>query len=193
MKNDSGLSRRGFLQSTAAIGGSTFLRLGAPALAGITQAACSARDSQSSFVLLDDEVAADLAAIAARILPTTDTPGATEAGVIHFFDKALAAEMQDSRDYLLRELAALNTSIGQPFATLDESAQDEALRGIESGAFFRSLREMTLFGFFAMSRYGGNRNHVGWDLLGFDGHHGAWTYPFGYYDAEVHGGDADGH
>ena len=30
--------------------------------------------------------AADIRAIAARIVPTTDTPGATEAGVVYFID-----------------------------------------------------------------------------------------------------------
>jgi hypothetical protein len=43
---------------------------------------------------------------------------------------------------------------------------------------------MTILGFFAMSSYGGNRDHVGWDLIGFEGH-GAWTAPFGYYDQEA--------
>ena len=27
---------------------------------------------------------------------------------------------------------------------------------------------MTIFGFFAMSRYGGNRDEIGWKLLGFE-------------------------
>jgi gluconate 2-dehydrogenase gamma chain len=192
MNDDSGLSRRSFLQSAAALGSSALLRLGAPAIAGITQAACSARDSESTFAILDDEVAADLAAIAARILPTTDTPGATEAGVIHFFDQALAGEMQGQLGFLLQELGALNIANGQRFATLDEGAQDQALRTIDTGGFFQQLRTMTLFAFFAMGKYGGNKDNVGWDLLGFDGHHGAWTYPFGYYDAEVHGGDFNG-
>jgi hypothetical protein len=50
---------------------------------------------------------------------------------------------------------------------------------------------MTIFGFFAMEKYGGNRGHVGWDLIGFEGHHGAWQYPFGYYDAAYHSGAGD--
>ena len=42
-----------------------------------------------------------------------------------------------------------------------------------------------------MSRYGGNRNGVGWALVGFDGH-GAATAPFGYYDAAYMEARADG-
>ena len=33
---------------------------------------------------------------------------------------------------------------------------------------------------------------VGWELVGFEGDHGPWTYPFGYYDAQVHGETSDG-
>jgi len=31
------------------------------------------------------------------------------------------------------------------------------------------------------------KDYIGWDLLGFEGHHGALQYPFGYYDAQFHG------
>jgi hypothetical protein len=43
---------------------------------------------------------------------------------------------------------------------------------------------MTIAGFFGMSSYGGNRDNLGWKLLGLDGEHHAWQSPFGYYDAE---------
>ena len=84
MLHDSGLSRRNFLQGATSLSASALLRLGAPALAAITQAACSAKQQASDFLVLRAPEAADFAAIAARIIPTTDTPGATEAGVIHY-------------------------------------------------------------------------------------------------------------
>jgi hypothetical protein len=43
---------------------------------------------------------------------------------------------------------------------------------------------LTIMGVFCLSKYGGNRDNVGWKLVGLDGPPGAWTYPFGYYDAE---------
>ena len=43
-----------------------------------------------------------------------------------------------------------------------------------------------------MRSYGGNQDHVGWDLIGFGGHHGGWAYPFGYYDAEYAQANAHG-
>jgi hypothetical protein len=102
--------------------------------------------------------------------------------------------MRDKRDTVLAGLADLNAANDAPvrFAGLAPGDQDARLQAIEDSDFFGLLREMTIFGFFAMSHYGGNRNHVGWDLIGFRGHNGAWQYPFGYYDAAVHGGGGDG-
>jgi hypothetical protein len=201
MNNKYDLSRRGFLQSAGAIGGASFFRIGAPALASIAQAACTAKEANASFALLDAAEAADFAAIAARIIPTTDTPGATEAGVIYFFDRAFADERRDafgdSRDAFGNardDLLDLNATLrdGTRFADLGTAQQDTVLGTIENSAFFKLMRKMTIFGFFAMSSYGGNKDDVAWDLIGFEGHHGAWEYPFGYYDAEVHGDSVDG-
>jgi gluconate 2-dehydrogenase gamma chain len=194
MKNNNDLTRRRFLLAASAMSGTTLARLSAPSLLAITQAACTAKDDGVAFVTLAESEAADIAAIAARIIPTTDTPGATEAGVVHFFDKAFAAEMSDQLDTARRGLEALNAEIpgGKMFADLSVNDQDERLRAIEDGGFFRLMREMTIYGFFAMSAYGGNRDHVGWELIGFEGHHGGWQYPFGYYDAQVHEGGDNG-
>ena len=190
---DPGLSRRAFLSAAGAGAGATWLRLTGPAVAAIAQAACTAKENASPFVVLADDEASDVAAIAARIIPTTDTPGAGEAGVVYFFDQAFADEMRGALELARTGLAGLNDRAdGRRFAELGAGAQDAALAAIEGQPFFELMRVMTIFGFFAMSEYGGNRDQVGWQLIGFDGHHGAWQYPFGYYDAAVHGTDADG-
>jgi gluconate 2-dehydrogenase gamma chain len=185
MKKNEALSRRGFLQSAGAATGGFLFRIAPAGIATLAQAACSARDGNTGYAALGAQDARDFAAMAARILPTTDTPGAAEAGVIHFFDQAFASDMAEALPWAERELSGMNASLGGRFAELAPDAQDDALRSIESGAFFDLVRVMTLFGFFAMSRYGGNREQVGWNLIGFEGHHGAWAYPFGYYDAEA--------
>ena len=194
MKNNNGLTRRKFLLSTAALSGTSMLRLSATSLAAISQAACSARDKQLAFDVLSEAEAADIAAIAARIIPSTDTPGASEAGVVHFFDRALAAEMSGKLEAVREGVRTLNESIvdADRFAGLSPEQQDNKLREIESSPFFELLRQMTIFGIFAMSEYGGNKDHVGWELIGFKGHNGGWQYPFGYYDAQVHGSADDG-
>lgn len=186
MSYNSALSRRSFLQSAGTAGVAAWLRVGAPAAAGIAQAACAARAQAADYVFLSAEDAADFEAMAARIIPTTATPGAREAGVIHFFDQAFADAMQDSAAFALAELESLNGELGSRFAAHDAARQDEILRGIEDGPLFGLVRVMTIFGFFAMEKYGGNRGHVGWDVIGFQGHKGANTYPFGHYDAAVH-------
>ena len=194
MKNKIELSRRRFIESAAALAGASYLRIGTAALAGIAQSACSANEKGAAFVQLGHAEAADFAAMAARILPTTETPGANEAGVIYFFDRAFAQEQSLSLPLARDGLAELNATLhdGARFADLDDAKQDAVLGTIESGAFFGLVRELTLFGFFAMSSYGGNKDNVAWDLIGFEGHHGAWAYPFGYYDAEVRGESFDG-
>ncbi len=194
MNNNNELSRRRFLFSASALTASTFVRLTGASVAAIAQAACTAKDTSASFRSLSPEEAADIEAIAARIIPTTDTPGATEAGVVHFFDSAFAAEMRDRLEEVRTGLARLNAAIGKTsrFAALSPDTQDARLREIEDSDFFGLVREMTIFGFFAMSKHGGNNGHVSWDLIGFKGHNGGWRYPFGYYDAQVHGGDGNG-
>ena len=47
---------------------------------------------------------------------------------------------------------------------------------------FEICRLLTIFGFFAMEKHGGNKDHLSWDLIDFQGHHGAWAPPFGYQD-----------
>jgi gluconate 2-dehydrogenase gamma chain len=89
----------------------------------------------------------------------------------------------------LREgLAALqamaNKNYGSArFSALSAEQQDALLLAIETSEFFATMRFLTLAGLFALPDYGGNREHLGWDLLGFDHRH-AWQPPFGYYDAD---------
>ncbi|MDJ0906260.1 MAG: gluconate 2-dehydrogenase subunit 3 family protein [Woeseiaceae bacterium] len=197
MNHPEDLSRRLFLQSAGALSGSTYLRILAPGIGAISQAACSARDEGAAFAVLGADEARDIAAIAARIIPTTDTPGAAEAGVIHFVDKAFDAEMSGQLDFARGGLAEFNQALAAEhgdtrFDELDEDAQDTFLATQEQTPFFEMMWVMTIFGFFSMPKYGGNRNKVGWDLVGFGPGHGPWTYPFGYYDAQVHGENSDG-
>ena len=184
MDDQSDLSRRRFLKSTGTLTAASLLRIGTPALAAVTQAACTAREDAAAFTTLAKDEAADFAAIAARLIPTTDTPGATEAGVIYFYDRAWGDELSSFLGPVREFLQAINDELGTRFATLGEAEQDNILKANEKDPRFELLRKTTIFGFFAMTKYGGNRDHLAWDLLGFDGHHGAWEAPFGYYDAE---------
>lgn len=189
MPNKNNVSRRQFLQASGSFSSAAFLRLTTPVLTAITAAACTAEQESAAFLVLDTAEAVDYAAIAARLIPTTDTPGATEAGVIHFFDNAFADAMSAQHADARAGLADFNAALAEApysgrFDQLSEEDQDAFLRTQEQSGFFGLMWEMTVFGFFAMSSYGGNKEHVSWKLLGFGGHQGAWSYPFGHYDAE---------
>jgi gluconate 2-dehydrogenase gamma chain len=135
--------------------------------------------------------ALEVEAIAAQILPTTDTPGAREAGVIYFIDHALATFDRSRRRDYQRGLTDLQTRVARKFrparrfSELDAARQVDVLREIEKTPFFVAVHFHTVAGFLADPHYGGNRNEVGWKLIGFDN---APTHqpPFGYYDREPH-------
>ena len=177
------LSRRRFVQSAGAAAGASMLRISSASLVAITQAACTAHADGARLVTLAVEEARDFTAIAARLIPTTDTPGATEAGVIHFYDRAWGDELAWALEDMRSLLQALNEASGARFATLSADQQDENLRAHEEDGRFALLCQVTKFGFFAMAKHGGNEGHVSWDIVGFKGHQGAWAPPFGYYDA----------
>ncbi len=179
-------TRRGFLQNGVALAGGSWLRFSAPGLAALAQAACSAKEEARAFNILSAAEAVEFEAIAARILPTTDTPGAREAGVIWFFDQTFGTFNAGSLEFARMGLTEFQSDIdgGSLFSELDADAQDTHLKTQEDGQFFRLMWFMTLSGFFGMSQYGGNKDDIGWKLLDVDPHRHVYESPFGYYDAE---------
>jgi gluconate 2-dehydrogenase gamma chain len=151
------------------------------------------RRGQQSFTNLTARQAVTLEAAAARILPSDDgTPGAREAGVIHFIDRSLGgfgAAAKPAFEACAAELdrRAEEVEATRTYDALSPERQDELLRAIEGQPYFGALRTYTLFGMFAMPMYGGNRDHVGWTLIG-QGREPLYTAPFGYYDAQAAGG-----
>jgi len=191
-------SRRSFLQGSGAVFGSVLARAGVPAIAAVSQAACTAREEGTAFETLTSDEAREIVAIAARIIPTTDTPGATEAGAVYFFDKALGSFFSHYLEVGRMQLAEFQAGIPAAypgagrFSDLDEADQDAYLRTQEQTPFFQGARMLTIFGVFSMAKYGGNRDNVGWKLVGMDGPPHAWSQPFGYYDAEYMREQTDG-
>lgn len=186
-----GFTRRSFVAGSGAVAGSALARSSVAGLLAVGQTACTARDEGAPFTLLSGAEARELEAIAARILPTTDTPGAREAGVVYFMDRAFASFMEPTLPMVREGLASFARQVpidypgARAFSDLDAADQDAFLATQEGGQFFEFVRFLTLAGFFAMSSYGGNRDHVGWKLLGMDPAQHAHQYPFGWYDAEA--------
>lgn len=148
------------------------------ALPGIVAAARRAR-AEASFEFFTPAEARTVEAIAAQIIPADDLPGAREAGVVYFIDRAMKIEPPEVHELYRTGLAGLTA-----FASLDSKAQISALEKIEQTEFFQAVRRHTVMGFLANPEYGGNRGRVGWKLIGFPGAH-AYEPPFGAYDAEA--------
>lgn len=151
----------------------------------------AASDPAAAFTNLTSAQAATVVAIAARIVPTDDAPGATEAGVVYFIDRGLGSFLAGDREDFLKGLAEFERQVaarhaGSGFTALPAESQDAFLKSIETTAFFQQARLWTLFGLLASPAYGGNRDGVGWKLTGFEDAH-AFTPPFGYYDRDYPG------
>jgi gluconate 2-dehydrogenase gamma chain len=178
------LTRRGFLQ---AAGSTAWLAATWPAVLAAAEQAAAARDAGAAFETLIPDDAADLAAIAAQIFPTDALPGANEAGVVYFMDSALRTFMAGARESVLAGLQGLNAKAaavqaGARFARLPAADQTRLLQANEATPFFGTVRFMTIAGMFALPVYGGNKDHAGWKVLGFEHRH-FWQPPFGFYDA----------
>ena len=131
----------------------------------------------------------DLEAVSAVMIPTDDTPGAREAGVVHFIDRALetffAPYLPPVRGWLarLQDRVRDNHDGLDGFADLSEATQADVLREMEAEAgAFGLVRILVMLGMFSHPDHGGNRDQVGWRLLGYETAP-AYQPPFGYYDA----------
>lgn len=181
-------SRRDFVASSGTVLGGAWLVLHLPAIEAAAAHARRALARHAPFEILTPEEARELEAIAAQIIPTDDTPGAREAGVIYFMDKALgtfAAPLLDpirgGLPDLLKAAQARNAEV-RAFSQLTVEQQTDVLRSMEQTPFFGMVRMLTVAGMFGDPSYGGNQDRAGWRLIGFDGGH-AHQPPFGYYDA----------
>ena len=138
---------------------------------------------------LTDTEALIIAAAASRIFPSDGSgPGAREAGVAIFIDRQLAGSYGRDRfrythppfEDAPREFGYQGSATPRQiyreglkglrgFHLLSPTAQDEALRKIESTLFFALLRKNTIEGMFCDPIHGGNAGMVGWQLVGFPG------------------------
>jgi gluconate 2-dehydrogenase gamma chain len=186
-------SRRSFIATTTQTLGSGWLVLNWPEIAAAAGHAHSARQSSKpqSLAILNTEMARDIDAICAQIIPTDDTPGAREAGAVYFVDRALGGFYAGHRAEFIADYAAFTAAVakqlpGVLFADLAADRQIEYLKSVEESRFFGSVRFLTILGLLALPGYGGNRDEIGWKLIGFNDAH-AFNPPFGYYDRDYPG------
>ncbi len=109
-------------------------------------------------------------AIADRIIPRTDTPGAADVGVQAFIDLLYGDFMAPAEQKMLTDgldgvEAAAKSAYGASFLSLPADRQDALLRGIakaEEGreeGFFRLIKSATILGYFTSEPVGRNVLH----------------------------------
>lgn len=122
-----------------------------------------------------------LAAAMDRILPAGECPGATRANAIAYADWVLARDSAGGAAAAVASGVALLDSLAQGmwgcgFAACPPDQRDAVISRLEGvphrGAqrFFSTLVMLTLTGFLSPPRYGGNRDRVGWDFIGYTPH-----------------------
>ncbi|HEY4212813.1 MAG TPA: gluconate 2-dehydrogenase subunit 3 family protein [Steroidobacteraceae bacterium] len=139
-----------------------------------------AADAQS---VLSAELLAILDAFADRIIPADQNgPGARAAGAAIYIDRSLGDWNAGELETLSAGLRALDAlarrRFSSGFPTLPDAQKDELLTVMEAGQaadfanaqqIFNRLHRLTLEGTFSDPYYGGNRNFIGWDLIGYPG------------------------
>ena len=184
-------SRRQFLiESVAGLGGAWVAANYAgiiDAQAFVQQAAGSGQPIKLAF--FTEAQAAEVEAMAAQIIPSDATPGAREARVINFIDRALVTFEKNQQPAYTKGLQDLDAQTKQlfpsatKFSALTAEQQIQVLTAMEKTPFFTLVRTHTVTGFFASPVHGGNYNKAGWKLVNYDDslNH---KPPFGYYDAQ---------
>jgi gluconate 2-dehydrogenase gamma chain len=209
------LSRRNFLSRGSAAVSAIWLSAHWPAIVAAAEYARQAAKSSApaKFQFFTPEEAAEIDAIAARIIPSGETPGAREAGVVFFVDRALTTFAVDDQKIYRQGLPGIQARLRELFPAIDNFSaaspdqQDQVLRSFDVHAtagpgiyrpnanavpLFETLRVHTIVGFLIDpdSATGGNRDAVGWRLIGRDRDH-MFQPPFGYYDKDYAGWESN--
>jgi len=191
------LGRRDFLLSGIQGIGSAWMTLHWSAVISAAEHAAHARQAvpAAKFEVLSAEEAAEIDAVASRIIPSDGSPGAREAAVIYFIDRALATFSSENRVDYRQGLPVLQAKTQELFPAVKKFSQasleqqDQVLKAVEGEPVFELIRTHTIMGFLADPARRGNLEEVGWKVIGFDSSP-AFTPPFGFYDRDYPGWQA---
>jgi gluconate 2-dehydrogenase gamma chain len=141
------------------------LLLGVAFTPSILAAVAGAAPAGAAKQVLGDPERALVAAVAERLLPRTDTPGALDAGVPAFIERMVNAYFTDRERHIfldgVPELEALSQSrAGASFVRLRPEQQDTVLGALAEAAvgrgttFYSLVREATIVGYFTSELVG---------------------------------------
>ena len=185
------IARRHFLRTSGSAISAVWIAAALGELTALSSLSCAPASQSSNWKSFTDAQAADVEAIAALIIPSDETPGAREAHVIDFIDRSLDTFAKEQRPLFATGLSDLQRRVeaakpgASSFAALNGLRQTEILRELEhvNSEFFTAMLAATAAGMFANPAYGGNRDKIGWKMIGFEDRY-YWQPPFGYYDRD---------
>lgn len=206
--------RRTFLLQTGGAAAAAWVHAQWPAILAAAQHAHQAAQSPASarFEVLTPEQARTVEAIAAQIIPSDDLPGAREAGVVFFIDRALKTFADDALPTYQKGLVEVDQLTVEKFpgakSFADASHEQQQVliaalmekldhppnpprrrRQLASSDFIQAIWQHTIFGFLAVPEAGGNRDYSGWKVVDRDPAH-SFSPPFGFYDKDYPGWQA---
>src|SRR3977135_390773 len=133
------LSRRNFLSRGSAAVSAVWLSAPWPAMVAAAEHAHQSAKSSApqKFQFFSPEQAAEIDAITARIIPSDETPGAREAGIVYFTDRALTPFAVDDQKTYREGLPSLQTRVHEIFPNLEKFSnatheqQDQVLHSFD--------------------------------------------------------------
>jgi len=207
-------ARREFLLRTGGAAMATWVNAQWPSILAAAQHAHEAVKSSGTthFDVLTPEEARNIEAIASQIIRSDDLPGAREAGVVFFIDRALKTFASDALPVYEKGLAGVNQLTSQKYPGVKSFAdatpeQQESLMAVlaqslnppasgmrrrrqaGSADFMQTIWQHTIYGFLADPEAGGNRDYAGWKAIDRDPAH-SFSPPFGFYDKDYPGWQA---
>jgi gluconate 2-dehydrogenase gamma chain len=203
-------ARRDFLQLLGGTASAAWLTANWPALVSAAEHAHqAAKSDHPALEVLTADQAREVEALAACIIPSDETAGTREAGVVYFIDRALKTFFSEATPVYQNGLEAVQKTTAELFpgvSRFSAATEEQKLRIFlhivqeserpESGArrlapgaspdFFQTLRVHTIYGFLVDPEGGGNRDFVGWKAIDRDSSH-SFSAPFGFYDKDYPG------
>lgn len=174
-------SRRVFVQRLAFVGGGTVLLGGCKDDKKVDAGAAVARKPPptTTHQTFTNEEWDIVSAAAERVLPKDEDPGALDAHVPEYIDRILQTpQLEKMKRDFVPGVAALdrraNRMFRQGFVACTPQQQDELLTLFKNSpeksgekTWYELLVVLTLEGFLGDPSYGGNKDKVGWALVGF--------------------------
>jgi len=150
MENQTKIDRREALKRSGLFVGGV---LSLSALTTVMQGCKAPMDPDWTPTFFSSEESETLGHLAEAIIPRTDTPGALDAKVHRYLDVMASEIFPDEETEKFRtRLTSFSNSVqekfGKDFGALSDEQKSEAIEAAADSEFFKSMRSMTIAGFF---------------------------------------------